>query len=120
MRGEEDPHGVPLVVLDEVREDVCVTEDVVVRVFAEDAVKEEEAVLVDVGLGSRVTVALRVRLAVDVPEPVKVGHDELDGVCVGVTVSVGDIRGLRDPVTEDVLVLDTVEDRECVGVEVCE
>jgi len=32
MRGEEDPHGVPLVVLEELREEVWVTDDVDVRV----------------------------------------------------------------------------------------
>ena len=38
--------------------------------------------LVDVGLGSRVTVGVPVRLAVDVPEPVNDPHDELDCVSV--------------------------------------
>jgi hypothetical protein len=32
MPGEEDPHGVPLVVLEELREEVWVTDDVDVRV----------------------------------------------------------------------------------------
>jgi hypothetical protein len=73
-------------------------------------------VLVDVGLGAPVTVGLPVRFVVDVPEPVNEPHAELDGVCVCVTVSVGEMRGLRDPVTEDVLVFDTVEDAEGLDV----
>ena len=39
-------------------------------------------------------------------------------MCVGVTVSVGDIRGLRDPVTEDVLVFDTVDECDWLAVDV--
>ena len=97
-------------------EDVCVTEDVDVRVFAEDAVKEEDAVLVDVGLGSRVRVEVPVEFAVDDADPVTVGQEVVEAVSLRVSVSEGEPRALRDPVTEVVLVLDTVEDAECVVV----
>jgi len=73
-------------------------------------------VLVEVGLEAPVTVGLPVTLAVEVGLPVKEPHDELDTVYVCVTVSVGEIRGLRDPVTEDVVVFDTVEDPEGLDV----
>lgn len=42
--------------------------------FAEDAVNEEDAVLVDVGLGSRVTEEVPVEFAVDEADPVTVGQ----------------------------------------------
>lgn len=116
IRAEEVPRGVPVVVFDELSEAVWVTEDVDVRVFAEDAVKEEEEVLVDVGLGSRVTEEVPVEFAVDEADPVTVGQEVGEAVCLHVRVSEGEPRVLRDPVTELVLVLDIVEDAECVVV----
>jgi predicted amidohydrolase len=116
MRAEEVPKGVPLVVLEELSDAVCVTLDVVVRVCAEEAVKEEEEVLVDVGLGSRVTEEVPVEFAVDEADPVTVGQEVVEGLSLRVRVSEGEPRALRDPVTELVLVLDVVEDAECVVV----
>jgi hypothetical protein len=85
-------------------------------VFAEDAVNDEEAVLVDVGLGSRVTEEVPVEFAVDEADPVTVGQEVVEADSLRVRVSEGEPRGLLDPVTELVLVLDTVEDAECVAV----
>ncbi len=86
------------------------------RVVTEDAVNEEEAVLVDVDLGSRVTEEVPVEFAVDEADPVTVGQEVGEAVCLRVRVSEGEPRVLRDPVTELVLVLDIVEDAECVAV----
>ena len=84
--------------------------------FAEDAVNEEDAVLVDVDLGSRVTEEVPVEFAVDEADPVTVGQEVVDAVSLRVRVSEGEPRALRDSVTELVLVLDMVEDAECVVV----
>lgn len=84
--------------------------------FADDAVNEEDAVLVDVGLGSRVTEEVPVEFAVDEADPVTVGQEVVEADCLRVRVSEGEPRSLRDPVTELVLVLDMVEDAECVVV----
>ena len=54
--------------------------------------------------------------AVDEADPVTVGQEVVDAVCLRVRVSEGEPRALRDPVTELVLVLDMVEDAECVVV----
>ncbi len=116
IRAEEVPTGVPVVVLDELSDAVWVTEDVDVRVFAEEAVKEEDAVLVDVDLGFRVTEEVPVEFAVDDAVLVTVGQEVGEAVCLRVRVSEGEPRALRDPVTELVLVLDIVEDAECVAV----
>lgn len=86
------------------------------RVIAEDAVKEEDVVLVDVGFGSRVTEEVPVEFAVDDADPVTVGQEVGEAVSLRVRVSEGEPRALRDPVTELVLVLDIVEDAECVAV----
>jgi hypothetical protein len=116
IRAEELLKGVPVVVFDELSDAVWVTLDVDVRVFAEEAVKEEEVVLVEVGLGSRVTEEVPVEFAVDDGEDVTVGQEVGEAVCLSVRVSDGEPRALRDPVTELVLVLDVVEDAECVVV----
>ena len=84
--------------------------------FAEDAVYDEEAVLVEVDLGSRVTEEVPVEFAVDEADPVTVGQEVVEADCLRVRVSEGEPRSLRDPVTELVLVLDMVEDAECVVV----
>ena len=116
IRAEEVLKGVPLVVFDEVSDAVCVTLEVDVRVFAEDAVKEEDAVLVGVDLGFRVIEEVPVEFAVDEADTVTVGQEVVDAVCLRVRESEGEPRALRDPVTELVLVLDMVEDAECVVV----
>jgi hypothetical protein len=116
IRAEELRKGVPVVVFDELSDAVWVTEDVDVRVIAEDAVKEEDVVLVDVDLGSRVTEEVPVEFAVDDAVLVTVGQEVGEAVCLRVRVSEGEPRALRDPVTELVLVLDVVEDAECVAV----
>ena len=86
------------------------------RVFADDAVKEEDAVLVDVDLGFRVTEEVPVEFAVDDAVLVTVGQEVVDGLSLRVRVSEGEPRALRDPVTELVLVLDMIDDAECVAV----
>ena len=116
IRAEEVPRGVPVVVFDELSDAVWVTEDVDVRVFSEEAVKEEDAVLVDVGLGSLVTEEVPVEFAVELEDPVTVGQELGEAVFLSVRVSEGEPRALRDPVTELVLVLNIVEDAECVVV----
>ena len=108
--------GVEVVVFDEEKEDVCVTEDVVLGVWADDALNEEDPVLVDVGLGARVTLALPVQLGDVVEEEVREGEEEGDPDTLRVLPVVAEIRGDPDTVTVPPL-FDTVDDALGEGVD---
>lgn len=82
IRAVEDTQPVAVIVLDEVNEEVPVTEDVEVRDCAEEAEPVGDRVLVEVGFGAPVTVELAVVFAVDVPDREPVGQDEVDPVSV--------------------------------------
>jgi hypothetical protein len=86
-----------------------VTEDVVVRVWADDAVKDEDPVLVDVALGARVVLAVPVQLGEVVEEEVREGEEEGDPDTLRVIPVVAEIRGDPDTVTVPAL-FDTVDD----------
>ena len=85
------------------------TEDVVVRVWVDDAVKEEDPVLVDVGLGARVVLAVPVQLEEAVEEEVSEGEEDGDPDTLRVLPVVAEIRGEPDTLTVPAL-FDTVDD----------